>query len=172
MSEREVAALRLERTFEATPEEVYDAWTSPAVLQRWWSAGPDLVSPGCDVDLRVGGRYVLRMHDRVSGRAHVVAGEYREVDRPRRLVYTWCWEGEQHVSLVTVEFLPAGESTTVVLAHEGLESDESRGAHGEGWTGTLASLAHHVFGEPLQRASARTTQAAHVTAPSPDNREV
>ena len=59
-----------------------------------------------------------------AGDVHVVAGEYREVDRPRRLVYTWRWEGERgpdagHVSLVTVEFVPAGDGTTIVLEHSG-----------------------------------------------------
>ena len=92
MSSRELAAVRLERTFAATPEEVFDAWTSPEVLTRWWAAQPSWTSPGCEVDLRVGGRYLLRMRDE-DGRVYAVGGEYREVDRPRRLVYTWCWEG-------------------------------------------------------------------------------
>jgi len=148
----EIATLRLERTFLATPEEVFDAWTNPAVLARWWAAQPDWTSPGCDVDLRVGGRYVLRMRDERSGHLHVVGGEYREVDRPRRLVYTWCWEGEHglhpgHVSLVTVEFAAVGAQTTVMLEHSGLASEESLARHAEGWSGTLRNLARRIFDE-------------------------
>jgi uncharacterized protein YndB with AHSA1/START domain len=67
MSARDVAVLRLEREFSATPEEVFDAWTNPDVLTRWWAARPTWTSPGCEVDLRVGGRYVLRMRDDKSG---------------------------------------------------------------------------------------------------------
>jgi len=149
MSSREIAALRLERTFAATPEEVFDAWTNPEVLTRWWAAQPSWTSPGCEVDLRVGGRYALRMRDD-EGRVYAVGGEYREVNRPRRLVYTWCWEGTDgphpgHVSLVTVEFRAGAAGTTVVLEHDELASEESRAGHESGWTGALENLARRIF---------------------------
>lgn len=152
MSAGEVAAFRLERTFAASPEEVFDAWTNPEVLERWWAARPTWSSPGCEVDLRVGGRYVLRMYDDETGQLHAVGGEYREVVRPRRLVYTWCWEGDDgphpgHVSLVTVEFRPADQGTIVALEHSGLASEESRTRHGEGWRGSLENLARRIFKE-------------------------
>jgi uncharacterized protein YndB with AHSA1/START domain len=145
-------SLRLEREFAATPEEVFDAWTNPEVLARWWAARPTWTSPGCEVDLRVGGRYVLRMRDDESGDVHAVGGVYREVDRPRRLVYTWAWQGAEglhpgHESLVTVDFVPRGDRTAVLLEHSGLASEESRTRHGAGWTGTFDNLADRVFRE-------------------------
>jgi len=148
----EVTTLRLEHTFAAAPEAFFDAWTNPEVLERWWAARPTWDSPGCDVDLRVGGRYVLRMRDDETGHVHVVGGEYREIDRPRRLVYTWCWEGSEglhpgHVSLVTVEFRADGDATTVVLEHIGLASEESRERHTAGWQGSLENLARRIFDE-------------------------
>jgi uncharacterized protein YndB with AHSA1/START domain len=150
VSTSEIAAFRLERTFAASPEEVFDAWTNPEVLQRWWAAAPTWTSPGCEVDLRVGGRYVMRMRDDKTGELHVVGGEYREVVRPRRLVYTWCWQGvggphPGHVSLVTIEFHADGEATTVVLEHSGLASLQSRERHGAGWRATFDNLAGRVF---------------------------
>jgi uncharacterized protein YndB with AHSA1/START domain len=152
VNQSEGSALRLERAFSATPEEVFDAWTNPEVLARWCAPGPTSTSPGCDVDLRVGGRYVLRMHDGESGEVHVVGGEYREIERPRRLVYTWCWQGANarrpgHVSLVTVEFVARGGSTAVVLEHTGLPSEESGASHTAGWRATLEKLAVRVFHE-------------------------
>jgi len=149
MSTPEIAALRLERTFAATPEKVFDAWTNPEVLRRWWAAQPTWTSPGCEVDLRVGGHYRLSMRTD-EGQIYAVGGEYREVDRPHRLVYTWCWEGTDgpdpsHVSLVTVEFRPDAAGTTVVLEHDGLTSEESRARHGDGWIGVLDNLAHRIF---------------------------
>jgi uncharacterized protein YndB with AHSA1/START domain len=149
VSTSEVAAFRLERTFAATAEEVFDAWTNPVVLERWWAAAPEWSSPGCDVDLRVGGRYTLRMLGD-DGELHVVAGEYREVTRPRRLVFTWCWQGERgphpgHVSLVAIDFHSEGERTTVVLEHSGLPSQQSRKGHGEGWNACFDNLARRVF---------------------------
>jgi uncharacterized protein YndB with AHSA1/START domain len=149
MSTSDVAAFRIERTFAASPEEVFDAWTNPDVLRRWWTRESSWTSPGCDVDLRVGGRYVLRMRSD-SGEMHVVGGEYREVDRPHRLVYTWRWEGDGgphagHASVVTVEFRAEDDVTRVVLEHSGLASDESRTRHGAGWQAVLERLAQHVF---------------------------
>jgi glutathione S-transferase len=151
MSPETAATLCLERTFAGSPEEVFDAWTSPEVLTRWWAAQPTWTSPGCDVDLRVGGRYVLRMLDDETGHVHAVGGVYREIERPTRLVYTWCWEGSDglhpgHESLVTVEFVPTGAGTTVLLEHSGLASEESRARHTMGWTGTFDNLASRVFG--------------------------
>jgi uncharacterized protein YndB with AHSA1/START domain len=150
MSPHAASPLRLRHSFDASPEEVFDAWTDPAVLQRWWAAQPTWDSPGCDVDLRVGGRYVLRMRDDRSGEVHAVAGEYREVDRPRRLVYTWSWQGSEgpdpgHVSLVTVEFHADGDGTIVELEHIDLPSEESAERHAIGWAGIFDNLARRVF---------------------------
>lgn len=151
MSSPPVATLRLEREFDGTPEEVFDAWTNPEVLTRWWGAQRTSESPGCDVDLRVGGTYVLRMRDAGSGEVHAVAGEYREIDRPRRLVYTWCWEAGSGmhpglVTVVTVEFIGLGDRTRVVLEHAGLGSEESRSRHAEGWKGAFENLGERIFG--------------------------
>jgi len=150
MTKPSETSLRLERTYDATAEDVFDAWTNPEVLRRWWKANPAWVTPVAEVDLRVGGGYALRMLDE-DGEPHTVAGEYREVERPRRLVYTWCWqEGgpePDHVSLVSVEFRADGSRTAVVLEHSGLPSEESRLAHGGGWGGALESLARQVFTE-------------------------
>ena len=57
--------LRIERTFAATSEEVFDAWTSPEVLRRWLHPAPDWATPVAEVDLRVGGkvRVVMRKPD-------------------------------------------------------------------------------------------------------------
>ena len=84
-----------------------------------------------------------------AGTVHTVRGEYREVRRPERLVYSWSWEegGERvgHVSTVTVEFLGEGERTTVVLEHSGLESQQSLERHSMGWEGALESLRARIF---------------------------
>jgi uncharacterized protein YndB with AHSA1/START domain len=141
--------LRLERTFDAPAQDVFDAWTNPEVLRRWWVANPTWRTPVADVDLRVGGSYRLSMEDPDAGTVHTVRGEYREVCPPERLVYSWCWEEDEgrtgHVSTVTVDFLAEGERTMVVLEHSGLESPESRERHGHGWQGCLEVLATRVF---------------------------
>lgn len=137
-------SLRLERVYDATPEEVFDAWTNPDVLRRWWVVDQAWNTPVADVDLRPGGRYRLSMEDPSNGTRHTVGGEYLEVERPTLLVYTWQWEAQSqetaHVSTVTVRFVGNAESTTVVLEHTGLESPESRDRHAHGWKACLESL--------------------------------
>lgn len=144
MSEQTAMDLRLERTFNASAEEVFDAWTNPEVLRRWWGADPSWKTPVAEVDLRVGGRYRLSMEDPATGTTHTVGGEYLQIERPERLVYTWCWERggseRDHESTVTVSFRGEGERTTLVLEHSNLPSAESRDRHREGWIGCLQNL--------------------------------
>ena len=144
-------SLRVERTFDASPEEVFDAWTNPEVLRRWWRPNPAWTTPVAEVDLRVGGRYRISMEDPENGAKHTAGGEYSEVSRPERLVYSWQWEEEDgrlgHASTVAVDFRADGdgERTTVVLEHSGLISAESRDSHTYGWAGILEMLEAHVL---------------------------
>ncbi len=154
MSVPALKTLRIQRRFQAPPEEVFDAWTSPEVLRRWWSAYPGWKPSVCCVDLRVGGRYVLGMRDG-DGREYVVEGEYQQVQRPSLLRYTWCWQNDElhpgHTSLVTVHFGLDRGGTIVVVEHSGLASDRSMARHRDGWNGTVASLAETVFPQPSAR---------------------
>jgi len=140
--------LRVERWFRAAPEAVFDAWTCPEVLERWWTAYPGWVPTECSVELRVGGRYRLGMRDD-EGREYVVAGEYQEVRRPSLLRYTWSWQDDElhpgHTSLVSAHFGADRGGTTVVVEHNGLASAGSVTRHRAGWSGTLTSLEQTVF---------------------------
>jgi uncharacterized protein YndB with AHSA1/START domain len=138
--------VRVERTFEAPAEAVFDAWTNPEVLRRWWKANPAWEDARAEIDLRVGGGYRLAMRDPEAGEEHVVFGRYREVARPRRLVYSWTWEGTGpyagHASEVAVTFQEdAPGRTTVVIEHAGLLDETSRANHEQGWKGVLESFA-------------------------------
>jgi uncharacterized protein YndB with AHSA1/START domain len=141
----DATTVRVERTYDAPAAAVFDAWTNPEVLRRWWKADPAFGAPDVELDLRVGGRYRLSMHDPRSGETHTVFGEYRVVRPPERLVYSWTWEGTGpyagHESLVTVDFRSEGERTTVVIEHAALLDERSRAAHAHGWSGVLESLA-------------------------------
>jgi uncharacterized protein YndB with AHSA1/START domain len=141
----ETTALELTHRFAAPRDEVFDAWTNPDVLRKWWSAADTWSTPLAEVDARPGGRYRLSMKTD-EGEIHTVAGEYHEVDRPERLVYTWQWEeGPEPVqggndTLVTVEFVEDGDGTVVKLTHTGFPSQEIMGMHEHGWKAVLAKL--------------------------------
>ena len=143
-----VDTLKVEHWFRATPEDVFDAWTSPEVLRRWWTAYPGWVPSDCSADPRVGGSYRLGMRDE-DGHEYAVEGTYEEVRRPSLLRYTWCWQHDElhrgHTSVVTVHFNSDRGGTTVLLEHSGLASRQSMTRHRAGWNGTLASLEQAVF---------------------------
>jgi uncharacterized protein YndB with AHSA1/START domain len=141
---QEFATLEVRRIIRAPRERVFQAWTSPADVKRWSAPGPIEVVLS-EIDLRVGGRYRLEMRE-PNGTPHDAYGEYREVDPPRLVVYTWNWVQEPDVrdTVVTVEFHDLGANgTEVVLRHEGLTAKQAA-SHTQGWTSILEKLGDAV----------------------------
>src|SRR5581483_3491815 len=137
----QATTLRLERTFDAPAEAVFDAWTSTDVLQRWLHPGPDWSTVRAEVDLRVGGRVGVLMRE-PNGDEHGGSGEYVEISRPARLVYTWTWHDDPLGlrTLVELELAEHEGRTTVVLTHSGLRDEQSREGHRDGWQKALDNL--------------------------------
>ena len=135
--------LQLRRTFQAPRERVFRAWTTAEELKRWHAPAPNITSVA-EVDLRVGGKY--RIHMRApDGAEHRAVGVYREIDPPKKLVFTWSWEGGYlSDTLVTVEFLDRGAATELVLTHELFPSDEARTQHASGWNAVFDKLAQII----------------------------
>lgn len=127
-------ALHIVRTVAASAERVFEAWTDPEQVKLWTCPDPG-ARVDVEVDLRVGGHYSIRMH--VEGGPFTARGTYREVDPPRRLVYTWGWKEEAHAmnaeTVVTVEFVPAEDGTEIRLTHDGFPTTDDRDGHAEGW---------------------------------------
>ena len=84
-------AIRIERTFRAPAQAVFEAWTSAEMLRRWYPPGADWETPVAEVDLRIGGKLRLVMRS-PSGEEFGGWGEYREITPPTRLVFTWEWD--------------------------------------------------------------------------------
>ena len=138
----EGAVLELVRVIEAPRERVFDAWTQPEILKKWWGVTREHTTPLAEVDLRVGGKYRLTMRA-ADGTDHTVGGEYREISRPEKLVYTWQWEteGEFPVTLVSIEFREKAPGfTEIALTHTQLPSENSVAQHRHGWLGCLEML--------------------------------
>jgi uncharacterized protein YndB with AHSA1/START domain len=147
----QAVAIELEHRFAAPRDRVFEAWTNPDVLKRWWRAAETWETPLAEVDAREGGAYRLSMKTD-EGEVHTVFGEYREVSPPERLAFTWTWEegpgpamaGSDN-TLVVVEFHEDGEGTLVKLTHSGFADEEIKGMHVHGWQGVLANLERSVF---------------------------
>jgi uncharacterized protein YndB with AHSA1/START domain len=140
MTERREFELRIERTFDASAEEVFDAWTSEEVLKRWFHSGPDWDTPTAEVDLRVGGRVRVAMRE-PDGTEHAMGGEYTMIERPHRLAMTWTFD-EQPENQQTIElgFTERGRRTTVVMTNSGIATEKRREEQQWGWNGCFDSL--------------------------------
>jgi uncharacterized protein YndB with AHSA1/START domain len=141
--------VHIERTFAASAEEVFDAWTSPEVMRRWLHPAPDWETPEAEVDLRVGGtvRVVMRRPDGTEIEAR---GEYTLIDRPHLLVMTWTFGDEpSNEQLLELSFTELEGSTTVRLVNTGISTDERRDAQDWGWRGCLDQLEQVPRGQIL-----------------------
>ena len=141
MAEQSRRVVRLERTFDAAAEDVFDAWTSPEVMRRWYHAGPDWETPDVEVDLRVGGRVSVVMR-KPDGSEVELSGEYKEIDRPHRLVMTCTFSDDpaEQEQLIELTFSESDGSTTVVLVNSLIPTDERRDAQEWGWDRCLVEL--------------------------------
>lgn len=144
-SPSEMAMLVVRKTIRAAPERLFEAWTQPAHLLKWW--GPEGVSCiGAEVDLHVGGRY--RIGNRLpDGTVLWIAGEFEVIEPPHRLTYTWQLEGiSGNPERITVRFEPQGGATEVIVTHERIPNQTLRDQHERGWYGCLDGLARYLNG--------------------------
>jgi uncharacterized protein YndB with AHSA1/START domain len=117
----------IRRVFDAPAELVFDVWTSPAAVRRWWSDTNEPVM-SCDIDLRVGGtwRYVIRT---AEGAELAWSGVYREIERPHRLVTTELFEpfpDALALSTMTLEERAGATTMRVTVRHA---TKEARDGH-------------------------------------------
>jgi uncharacterized protein YndB with AHSA1/START domain len=138
--------LRIERSFQSSAEDVFDAWTSPEVMRRWFHCAPDWGTPEAEVDLRVGGKVRIVMR-RPDGTDVSAQGEYTLIDRPHRLAMTWAFDDDpSNLQLLDLSFSESGGSTTVLLVNSGISGGERRDAQDEGWRGCLGELERELAG--------------------------
>lgn len=129
------ADIRVERVLRATIGTVYEAWTRPELLTRWYCPNPKL-ELRVEADVRVGGGYVVEMGP------HVVRGTYLEVEPQRLLAFTWKWdEDDGQPSEVRVELTEVDEGTRLLLTHTGFATPEDAANHLQGWEPELDRLA-------------------------------
>ena len=140
--------LVLTRLLNAPRERVFAAWTEPAHVVNWWGPhGYQVVE--CEADLRVGGRWRVRMRSPEGG-LHTSVGLYHEVAAPERLVFTFAWEGSEdgqpgHETLVDLRLEEeAGGRTRMTFRQAVFSSQESRDGHEGGWSQAFERLLAHV----------------------------
>ena len=132
--------LDIERRYDAPPERVWQAWTDPQALSRWFGPGDEGSVFQADMDVRPGGRYTIAFRT-LDGEEHRVSGVYDEVVKPRKLSFSWAWQSTpERVSFVTVRLDADGGGTRMSFRHERFFDRAARDNHERGWTATLAKL--------------------------------
>jgi len=163
--------LHLERVLPAPPSVVFAANTRPGEMARWW--GPTgFTAPSIELDLRPGGRYRIAMKPPDADAFHL-SGEFREIDPPRRLAYTFRWEDpdpDDRETLVTLSLEDAGGAATRLVVDQGVFLTEGRlDLHRQGWTETLDRL-HGLLSSrrsPPGRASGQRDAGEGPSTPGP-----
>jgi uncharacterized protein YndB with AHSA1/START domain len=137
-----------EVTINASAERIFDALTNPTELLKWWGCEGKFQAVRVECELRPGGRWLIVSEGNCAGgKTSRVTGQYREIDRPRLLTFTWVRDEEDGIeTLVRWELDERQGVTTVRLTHSGL-STESLRARNDGWP-LILSLLHGYVEQP------------------------
>jgi uncharacterized protein YndB with AHSA1/START domain len=150
-----MTSLTLVRRIAARPSIVFDALTTPDGIAAWWGPEDQPVTVA-EIDARVGGAYRVRFRTN-DGREHEACGECLEVTKPVRVVMSWRWalggdpEEIGQTSRIEIDLRPIESGTELTFTHADLKNDTSQKSHAWGWTGSLAKLARHLSGVPVER---------------------
>jgi uncharacterized protein YndB with AHSA1/START domain len=123
-----------ERTLaiDASPETVWEFLVDPEKLMRWKGINADL-------ETQPGGIFRCEV---IPG--HIARGEYVEIDKPNKLVFTWGWDGSEDVppgsSTIEIELASDGEGTSLRFVHKDLPNAEAIASHAHGWDHYLPRL--------------------------------
>jgi uncharacterized protein YndB with AHSA1/START domain len=134
-------ALDLRCIVDAPGERIYKTLTEPAELAKWW--GPHgFTTPEIELNLRVGGSYRFTMQPPEGDPFHL-AGEFLEIDPPRRLVYTFRWEEpdpDDRETVVMLRLDAVGDATGVTLSQGDFATEARLALHRSGWTDSFEKL--------------------------------
>ena len=133
--------LDMKRVLTAVPSVVFRAFSDSSELAKWW--GPEgFTTLSLEFQPRVGESYRIEMQP-PDGDPFFLTGEFREVDPPARLAYTFVWEDpdpDDVETLVVLSFRDLGESTEVAFTQGPFKTEGRRALHRDGWTDSFDKL--------------------------------
>ena len=131
--------LTTSRHFRADRQVVFNAWLDPEMLALFMIPGEGMSVPKASVDANVGGRFAIIM---LAGDQEIPhGGEYKEIARFDRIIFTWESPFSIEGSTVTLNFRDAeAGGTDLELIHVKFSNQQTRDNHLGGWTNILATL--------------------------------
>ncbi len=139
MTAETAARIVVTHRYAASPERVFDAFLDVATARRFLFATPTGEMIAAEIDPRVGGRFTFTERRPDMGDVRHV-GEYLEIERPRRLVFTFgVPQFDPRMTTVTIEIRPLADGCELTLTNDGIPpsyADRTR----DGWSRILAGL--------------------------------
>jgi len=133
-----------EVTIKGSAERIFAAITSPGELYQWWNVSGKFQVQEVECDVRLGGKWIMRVEGNCEGgnTENVVSGEYRLIERPHVLVYTWLREDKIETE-VRWDLEEKNGFTKVRVTHSGLNTEALR-ARNNGWSMVVGLLQAYV----------------------------
>lgn len=145
--------LTVRRLIQAPRPLLFEAFSRPDLLTKWFTPSAEISVEVLDFDFVANGRYRLRYH-MPDGRQPMVGGSFEKIERPAQIILSWVWDAPDPLAgipmRVAFRFVEKGNTTEVVITHEGIPTDASCTIHADGWEGTLGSLEAALAGGALQ----------------------
>ena len=140
-----MSMLEIKRVLPAARSDVFRAFSTADELAKWWGPEGFTVS-SLEFSPRVADRYRIEMQP-PEGDSFYLTGEFREVDSPGRLAFTFVYEEpdpDDVENLVELSFRDRGESTEITFTQGPFKTEPRLELHRSGWTDTFDKLEHHI----------------------------
>ena len=129
----------LETTFNCSIEKVWEAWTNPIQLMKWFGSDPKGKVLKAELDVRPRGYFEVTFQDS-DLTEHTCSGIYTDVHTLNKLAFTWQWKSEPGIeSFVLVSLTSKGESTRMQFEHKNLGIGSEHN-YAKGWQNTFSKL--------------------------------
>ena len=131
--------INIKKIINAPIEKAFDAWLDPKMLSMFMTPMPGMPDSDVDTDAREGGKFTIIMHAGDDKLPHT--GEYLEIKRPDKLVFTWESHSSVDNSTVTLNFTRIDDNkTNIALTQVKFIDEKARYDHEGGWSNILDKL--------------------------------
>lgn len=139
-------SIALQIVIQASADRIFAAIANPLERVKWWGVEGKFQATSMESDLRPGGAWLMRGIGN-GGQPFKIQGEYRIVQPPEILEFTWQPDWEEPPTVVRFELLERSGATTVRLIHSGFQNQASRARY-QGWPWLLTLLQAFVNNHP------------------------